>query len=202
MKKWLVASVILAIVSSGCQYTHQITLQNDFVASEVSYIHEEGTNAIEGNAFIRKRNGDVVTCAGREVSLIPAGEYARERMRSLYGSDSRMGYGFGFSFLSIRADGLPAARFSGLAPKISAAPAGYAEHQRRTLCDSDGRFEFANLPAGGYYVTTTVMWNAPGLGGAKGGPLMHPVVFESSDETRRVVLTDRLRTPDGIASAN
>src|SRR5690606_36651641 len=46
-----------------------------------------GPNTVTGSASVRQRNGTVVTCAGQTVYLVPATDYARIRVRALYGSD-------------------------------------------------------------------------------------------------------------------
>lgn len=148
-----------------------------FDPSEVAYIHARGTNTIEGNAFIRQMGGGLVTCAGEQVFLIPAGEYARERMRLVYGTDARPAY----------------AKRSLLAKKPSSTGAGqYWEYQRDTKCDSEGRFRFEGVAVGSYFVTTRVLWSVSAGGyfwTEEGGALMAPVEFNGAGRTRSVVLS-------------
>ena len=55
-----------------------------FDAAEAAYIHDVGTNRIEGNAFLRQKGGGVVTCAGEAVRLIPLGRFAKKYFRIRY----------------------------------------------------------------------------------------------------------------------
>ena len=154
--------------------TRVVPMVNMFDASEVAYIHERGTNTIEGNAFIRQRGGGTVTCAGEDVFLIPAGEYARERMRIAFGTDERSAY-MAFTVIA----------FGGQVPD-DAGSGEYSDYQRRTRCDSEGRFEFDDIAAGSYFVFTHVEWTVVGT---EGGLLMAPVNFVDADRKEVLVLS-------------
>lgn len=149
--------------------TRVVPMVNVFDASEVAYVHERGTNTIEGNAFMRQRGGGVVTCAGEGVLLIPAGEYARERMRIIFGTDERSAY---------------TGRFGGQVPD-DAGSVEYSDHLRSTQCDSEGRFEFDGVAAGSYFVWTQVEWTAGNS--PQGGLLMAPVNFVDADRKEVLV---------------
>ena len=151
-----------------------IPLQTTFDASEVSFIHERGTNTISGSAFIRQRGGGIVNCAGNEVSLIPKGAYSAERIGVIYGTTSGPGY-FDFS----------ANRFRRTVP--ASVDPSYSRHVRSVTCDVDGKFEFHELAAGTYFVTTHVRWEVDYL--VQGGRLMMPVALAGSYEVKRVVLS-------------
>ena len=171
--------IILAVVTITTVIGCTVDVAGVFDRSTVAYIHARGTNTVEGNAFIRQSGGGVVTCAGEEVSLIPAGEYARERMRVVYGTDVRPAY-------------RPAGFFFAL-KKLSNTGAGrYWEYQRNTKCDSEGRFKFKDVAAGSYFVTTRVLWTAnPGetFPTQEGGSLMAPVQFFGTGKVENVVLS-------------
>ena len=155
---------------AGCATpTPPAPLQSTFNADEVAFIHEQGTNTIEGNAFLRQRGGGVVTCAGEIVALIPKGTYSTELMVRLYGAATVPGY-----------------RPYYLGRNAPVGPKAFYFASRHTVCDSDGRFKFENVAAGSYFVRCAVKWEVQSI---QGGYLMEPVTFAGSDEVRNVVLT-------------
>ena len=61
----------------------------------------------------------------------------------------------------------------------------YAESFQQTVCDVDGRFKFESLPAGGYYVVSTVFCGDPIQGGAH---LMKRVAI-INDEAKEITIS-------------
>ena len=108
-----------------------------FDTAAASYINKRGTATISGQAFLRQLGGSVVTCAGSSVTLIPATEYARQRMVGIYGSDQK-----GFSVVGPSDWGHP----------------DYLKYSRETICDAQGNFSFDGVSDGNYYVTTSIFW--------------------------------------------
>ena len=136
-----------------------------FDLDEVSWFNQQGFGAIIGNAFIRKQDGGIVSCAGQLVGLIPTGSYADERIDHLYQSlDS--GY-------------------NNTRNNIDKADPKYLETTLQTVCDVDGRFKFQSLPAGSYYVLPVVFWGDPIQGGAN---LMKRVSI-IGDETKEITIS-------------
>ena len=103
-----------------------------FNASDVAWSRGPGTATVEGRAALPVAGDVPRTCAGGEAQLFPAGTYAAEMMRIVFGSDVR-----GFAPLaSSRYPTNIAADFSGTV--------------RRIGCDSEGRFaSTACRPAAG-----------------------------------------------------
>lgn len=135
-----------------------------FDAKEVAFIHQDGTNAVRGQAFLRQRGGGIVTCAGREVWLVPEGRHARDRIRAIYGTTQRI-----------------ARNVTDLGP----ADPEYRSHTRSTVCDAQGNFAFERLADGRYFVVSTVMWE---VGGARqGGTVMAPVVLGNGEDKRLII---------------
>lgn len=134
-----------------------------FDAAEVAYIHDVGTNRIEGNAFLRKRGGDVVTCAGEAVRLVPLGRFAKKYFRIRY------------------IEKKPAAL------DVWDAPA-FHDHVRTTRCESDGRFLFTRVAAGSYFIETKVSWHVYDLG-SQGGDIGYALRVRSDGTTDRVVMS-------------
>ena len=75
----------------------------------------------------------------------------------------------------------------------------YRSHQRETICDIDGKFEFQNVAAGSYFVVTRVTWTISYS--TQGGSLMVPITFSGRDELKSIVLTPSASdAPVGVAA--
>ena len=151
------------------RYLRQATIP--FNAADAAWSTRPGKNTISGSALMRTMVGDVKTCAGLLVELIPETPYARERMAISFGSGDS-GY-------------FPASNLT--------APAPYPEYNRtvrRSVCDAQGTFSFEGLPDGAYFVTASVVWNIPmrDVALVQGGDLMQRVTV-GGGETHKIVLT-------------
>ena len=128
-----------------------------FNASDVAWSLGPGTATVEGRAVV-PAGGDVHTCARGEAQLLPAGTYAAEMMRIVFGSDVR-----------------------GFAPVASARyptniAADFKTTVRRIGCDPEGRFRFDGVPAGRWYVFSNVIFRgAAGEAAPQGGSLMQRI---------------------------
>jgi hypothetical protein len=158
------------LVLTGCA-RGPVPLENRFDPAEITWFDGRGTNTIAGTAIMRTDRGAVKTCAALPVTLFPVSAYARERMRHLYGSEAD-----GFNPL---VGGVPA-NFLGDDPRYTAAA-------KSARCDTHGRFLFAGLPDGDYYLVATVTWRERAQGIEHGGMLMQRVQV-SAGETRDVLL--------------
>jgi hypothetical protein len=91
-----------------------------------------GSASLQGQAFLKTRGGDVRTCAGNPVYLLPANAYTQEMTeaedRGVSGIDA-----------DIRLRSLI----------------------RASRCDAQGNFAFTAVPAGLWYVVATVVWEVP-----------------------------------------
>ena len=165
MKRLLLLGVC-GLALSGCvAQTMAVATTSSFDPKEASYIHDDGTNTIKGQAFLRQRGGGVVTCAGSAVHLIPAGRYARERVQNIYGTTVR-----------------PAqARVLADAPDPE-----YVAHRRETRCDAQGSFSFDRLADGQYFVGTRVTWEVANQ--PQGGNVMAPANV-SGGQTLEVIIS-------------
>lgn len=133
-----------------------ILLQTEFNATEARRLMADGVNMVKGSAFMRQRGGGVVTCAGAQVYLIPATEYAKRRMMILYGTAAESGSN------SRRAD-----------VKFDPDPPEYQTLAKTTRCDAQGAFTFDRVADGEFFVVTQVSWQVAGR--LQGGNLMHRV---------------------------
>lgn len=159
--------LVLCLVSlgaiSGCALGGQ-EIAAAFNPDDAAYIHQKGTGRIEGEAFLRRNDGMVVTAAGSEVYLVPVTQYTQARMRAIYG----------------------AGKITSLHPGIKDTPPEFYDYQRATKANSQGAFSFEGLVPAEYYVVTTVLWNAGDI--SQGGSIYERVSVKK-DETTTVIMT-------------
>ena len=120
-----------------------VDLYSVFNPEDANYINEPGSASIKGAAFVRKKDGSVITCAGGTVNVMPITEYAQERITHIYGSPAGgyAGTGSGRTF-----------------PRLPEPPTTYLSYSREVICGPDGRFEVSKLSPGEYYVITSVQY--------------------------------------------
>ncbi len=165
----------LASALSGCAQVTTVPATKAFNAAEAEQAMRPGHNIIDGSALIRQNGGGVVTCAGQEVQLTPATDYANERMVIRYES-MQQGY------WPIGAPNIINP------PRVPEEPdPRYLRFGKTTTCDAQGKFQFADLADGSFYVTTTIIWNV-GYN-AQGGYLMKRVDLKGGSSIERIVLT-------------
>ncbi len=135
---------------------------------------KDGVHSISGSAFLRQKGGGVVTCAGSEVVLTPKTPYADEYIHRFY-RDNDSGYK-DFLVQYLLGDGIE------VNPE-------YYKYTKTATCDAQGNFKFSKISNGDYYITTTVIWEAPGLGvsSTQGGYLMKRVTVDN--ENVNVIIT-------------
>ena len=151
----------------GC--AQEIVTTVPFSADEVSFINRRGESTISGQAFMRQNGGGIVTCAGLEVELVPAGQYAVQRINGIYGSPQ----GGRNSLLT--------------PPSIVNVPSEYLSMSKTTMCDADGDFEFPNIANGDYYVIVGIAWTVPGSYIPEGGTLAKLVQIRNGQSTRVIL---------------
>jgi len=156
-----VAATVLAL--SGCGSAPRAKLDMPFDQARAAELMAPGTNTIKGSALLRQRGGGIVTCAGREVNLVPATEYAKKRMAMIFGS-SPISSGLYFEYT----------------------PPAYFVFSRTATCNAQGFFTFDKLADGEFFVTTSVTWETSYS--TQGGWLMTRFTL-AGGETKEVVLT-------------
>jgi hypothetical protein len=175
MRSMFISTIAMSAILSGCATTSPkfVTMSNKFNVNDVSWAKHSGNNKIVGSFLSRTVGGDVKTCAGLDVFLVPLSSYSEERIRIIYGN-SISGY-------------RSATNLKDLPPE---APADYAASRRITKCDAQGEFTFSDLPDGSYFVTTTVTWGVPGqyVVSTQGGNLMKRIDL-SGGKIERIVVT-------------
>jgi hypothetical protein len=162
----LSAMIALALVG-GCQSRTPITSSFDPRPAQVQL--KPGSNTINGSAFMRKASGSIVTAAGEIVYLIPATAYAEERFAKLFP----------------RGKLNPAS-----APQATdAADADYARLMRQTKADKQGQFQFDNVGAGVWFVSTRVTWSDPRERLPAGGAIYERVEIKGQGQTVDVIVS-------------
>lgn len=126
-----------------------------FRSEDYLWSARRGTGSLRGEAFMRTRGGSLRTCAGYEVLLWPLGDYTADYLRRVYGALEE-GYADA-STIDAR--------------KVLKVDQRLAEFVRTVKCNLQGQFEFVGLPQGRYAVTTTVVWEVPGLATSRGGAM-------------------------------
>ncbi|MDD5276763.1 MAG: hypothetical protein PHR16_11875 [Methylovulum sp.] len=135
-------------------------MTNIYNPSEYTKYHQAGTAEVKGQAFLKTAGGEVRFGAGETVSLIPATAYSEEVI----------GYIQNYQFI----------RPSGVDPR-------WSEHFKKTTADGNGNFEFADVPAGTYYLECPIYWMA---GDKETGHTVYKKVEVHDGDKIKVVLTD------------
>lgn len=133
-----------------------------FRPSEFAWSQAPGTNAIVGHLGY-SRGQTHYSCHGASVILTPETPWSRRRMQVLY--------------LSTERAALPADEVRARTP--DAPPGDSTPFIKRAVCDPDGRFSFAKLPAGAWYVITI----AKPVGGGENLAIMKRVVTRGGKPT-------------------
>lgn len=173
--KFALRSVCVAIAVvwvSGCTTpvpTAQMTLP--FNASDVAWSRAPGTATVEGRAAMSTAGSVTRTCAGGEAQLLPAGTYAAEMMRIVFGNDVR-----GFVPL-------------GSARYPTNVAADFRSTVRRIGCDPEGRFRFDGVPAGRWYVFSNVVVRGAGGEAAPQGVALMQRIDVAEGARANVLLT-------------
>lgn len=170
-KTWIVLLIGLLAGCSG-QVAH---LQSRFDESKTREMLREGTASIHGSALWRQKGGGVVTCAGLRVEMVPATEYAAERMRAIFGN-SVSGYHTVGLFDSF--------------PRFENTPAAYDSLVRASTCDAQGNFVFDRVGSYDFFLLTRVTWEVPVSrfsSSTEGGFLMRRVSVHEAEDVRVVL---------------
>lgn len=112
-----------------------------FDPEEVAYFYETGPASIEGQAVMRREDGELQPCVG-DVTLGPGGAFSEQHMQETWGSTESANHNINAHEAII------------VTPELEA----YFEVRRQTTCDAEGRFRFEGLADGDYFVTTSIMW--------------------------------------------
>ena len=152
-------AIAVALAGGSASTAPSAQMTSPFNAGDVAWSRAPGTATVEGRAEIPAGGGATRTCAGGEAQLLPAGAYAAEMMRIVFGSEAR-GYA-------------PLASSPRYPANIAA---DFKSTVRRIGCDAEGRFRFDGVPAGRWYVFSNVVWPSSGAEAPpQGGALMQRI---------------------------
>lgn len=143
-------------------------LDAPFDPKAADYALKSGTGRVEGQAFLRRDYGRLVTAAGERVFLLPATAYATERFDRMFGGDRRSYFG----------------------NSVEDPPPEYFRYRRETKVDMGGRFTFENLAPGRYILATRVFWTEPKSFITHGGAV-YDTVDVKDDATATVILSGK-----------
>lgn len=137
---WTSSALLIATIPLvGCANS-KYTLDAAYDASAVIRQLQPGTNAVVGSSLIRQRNGGVITCAGRPITLMPATPRARQWAETMT-DDPRGGYvdlsGGGYLFPNN--------------PELF-------QNALSTTCDVNGQFAFRNVGDGEWLISSRIVW--------------------------------------------
>lgn len=155
------AALVSACASSGTGSSGPVV----YNADDFAWAARSGNGAITARVDYHD-GGLTYTCAGR-VGLAPETGYTRARFQALYGSTERAA--------------VPAAEVR--ARTVEPASAEYSNALREAQCDSQGRFGFADLPPGSWYVIAPVT-----AAGSDGPVVLMQRVSTRDGRTTQVVL--------------
>ena len=185
MKKIFFISCLFSILT-GCYSIPTYNINAKFNEKEAEELLKPGKNTIKGEAFLRQLGGNVITCAGYNVYLIPATDYAQERMSVLYNSKEG---GFNPVIHMIPFTDMSSVKSTNTYNFIPD-ETKYHQLNKSTICNADGQFEFLNIADGTFYITTTVFWidlqNRP-----NGGALSKKITI-SNGKKQEIILTQPL----------
>ncbi len=158
--------VALTVAALGCIPPPPAPVKYVTTFDEAEYHRYAGTGtaAISGEAFLKTRGGDVKIGAGSTVTLDPATRYAREWFTK---------------------EGNAWRTHNNLPPDPR-----FVQFRRTTVCDQHGHFTFSDLPAGRYFVRSTVTWETP---------VLHQGLFAAvtTMDTQGGVVSAEVDVPDG-----
>lgn len=159
MRTVVICAILISIAGCSAQQVKPVQL-GAFPIAEYEALPKSGTSTVTGQVFMRTRGGDVKFGAGSDVALIPATSYT-EQLWSAYQADR----------------------------PIAAPDPRARQYSRHTQADGSGYFTFKGIPAGRYYVSSSVSWEAPTQFGLskQGGFILTPVTVGDGDEARVMV---------------
>ncbi|MGD8294692.1 MAG: hypothetical protein PVF37_23470 [Desulfobacterales bacterium] len=165
---YVMVSYLALIMFISCVQQKSYTIKTPFRPEDWKLGLEAGNCRLEGKATLKTNDGEIKTCAGEEVILMPYNSYTEE----LY----KVGKQGGFS-------------------EASNFDQSIKSYLMITTCDIDGNFEFDNLPSGKWLIYTQVVWQIPGRDGTgvQGGDMIK--IFQTiENNTQKVYLSEENRS--------
>ena len=167
--------IVMSLAGGRSAEPPRLEVASTFDVAEAAYIHQTGEGTVEGRVFVRLWSGEEVPCTESPVLLVPQTTLSRERMAYLYGGTDEPGR----------------RRHARNGAKLEAPDPQYWDYMRESSCDDQGRFRFAGVADGGYYVVGSIAWKD--VNGWAAVSLMQPVLVEGGERIQ-VILTPRSET--------
>lgn len=143
--------------------------ETPFSDEDFAAFRGDGQATLEGEAFVKTENGEVRNCSGETVFLAPDTPFDFEVITAfLFHLD-----------LALKRAG----------------PA--AQYWRESSCDSQGKFNFDDVPVGNWIVITAVRWGNSGrvIGGTRQGGQLAKKISLRSGKNRIVMNMKNFRDP-------
>lgn len=171
MKTFAIAFAFAALFSGCASGPIQWKALGPEHEAEYQTFDRQGTASINGQAFMQQRGGATVKAAGRLVTLDPVTSISKE-----WWGDYGQWY-------------MPPLQANDNTPPSP----GFEKTRRTTTADSEGRFKFTGLPAGRYYLRTTVTWTVPTyrvlyVGSSEQGGIVYRIVDIKDGESAEIVM--------------
>jgi hypothetical protein len=123
--------LVIGLVGCASRPSIETFVPIPFDESEYAALPQNGTGVVRGQVFAKTRGGDIKKGAGNSVVLMPATKYGDQRY---------------------------AQQIIGGKLASQAEDSRYAKYTRSKTTDGDGRFEFADVPPGQYYIFSSIIW--------------------------------------------
>jgi hypothetical protein len=154
---------------SACASNQYVEIKSvKFDKAQADKMMMPGKNKISGSALIRQQGGGVVTCAGLDVYMMPATDYAKKWAGVIYGSE-KGGYKptnlQGIEFINLDKD--------------------FSQSIVAEKCTPSGNFVFNKVADGEFYVFTKINWSAGGY--IQGGSISKAVIVSGGAEATVVL---------------
>ncbi len=167
-----ILAVFSLLVVTGCASEPPAQILTPFFDGDFSTWNKSGPYSVTGQAFFKLPSGQVITCAGETVSLVPAVGYNTELEQIL-------------------------ATGKGYPPNYNRQEHKY---DHKTMCDGAGKFSFDGIPALNWIAVTRITWTEPSTipymgADSKGGYLFSEIQVD--DNHTKVTLSNQ----DFIADA-
>ena len=125
---------VLSLLVACMPPTKTYTMQTPFRYEDWQQGAKSGSCTLKGQAFLKTRGGDVKTCAGSKVILMPYNAYTSEMFGYMKGGGNY--------------------KFTNLDERL-------ARYSKMTICDAEGDFIFENLSTGRWLILSEVTWEIP-----------------------------------------
>ncbi|MDD2944035.1 MAG: hypothetical protein PHC51_13850 [bacterium] len=166
MKNWPFV-VGVSVLLASCAAPPVVSSGAPFDRPSAEALLRKGSNVITGSAFLRQQGGGIVTCAGQNVSLIPATDYGRRVFVALYGTSTEQARNIVHNV------------------RIEPPSDEFGQLLKKTQCDAQGGFSFEDVADGEFFIETTVTWIVAGR--PNGGAIFRPVRVSGGEKIRIII---------------